>query len=168
MDIGGSDVFIPLPDFAKGRDVINACVDEVKRSHWPNLHREDNFSEGSDWKQDKRFPDLLEALIYKEASCESSWRELGYVPELIGTLLHFLAKENPTELTIVLDDRPTDADLQLVERMRKLIMPKMAIFRVRPGRTKEVYRPPNVKVKVRQIGGHCDQVRLPHRGLGIV
>jgi len=114
--IGGTDFVIPT---AAGATGLEACLRVVER-HWPDAVAED----AERATPLVRLRDLTgdaqaELFVYPDAATARKWDELGAVPELIGTMIHFTLSD--TSITVTVDDvPPTEIRMMLDEMSRAL------------------------------------------------
>jgi hypothetical protein len=112
--IGGRDIIIPT---MRGTEALDLAVRAVVRL-WPDVVLEDAES-GESFRRyaDIRFAGRHEILAFRDPESARLWDELGAVPSLDGTLIHFLLTE--TGLTIAVDASPPPRVELFVEGLRR-------------------------------------------------
>jgi hypothetical protein len=112
--IGGRDIIIPT---TRGSEALDIAVHAVVRL-WPDVVLEDAES-GESFRRysDIRFAGRREILAFRDPKAATRWDELGAVPSLDGTLIHFLLTESG--LTVAVDASPTPQVEQFVEDLRR-------------------------------------------------
>lgn len=102
--IGGRDIILAAEDPTVAMKIALRAV----RRLWPSAYIEDAVTgEPLGVRGHMRLSDHREALAFKNKAAADLWSKLGADDATKGTLIHLLMT-TPNELTIVVDDEPTE------------------------------------------------------------
>lgn len=114
--IGGTDIIIPV------RDAQTALEVAIRAILWlwdlPVFENADTGETLTDYRKLVR-SGVHEILVYRDATAQAGWKELGADPSLDGTMIHLIGVGR--ELTMAVDDVPSPSIRSFVATVRNAL-----------------------------------------------